>query len=186
MKIAGTLAALLLLSTLGCFSGAHWVSGHHHESDPCEAVVMMSSPSKDVVGFLALTQMKYGVKLVGWLMGLKPGRHGMHVHSFGDVKTDGCTSTGSHYNPHNATHGGPYSAPYMRHVGDLGNVVANEQGIAVVNIFDRVISLIGPLSIDGRAIVVHAQEDNLTPNANPGSRVGCGTIVKITKTKKYH
>jgi len=182
MKIVGTLAAcLFLLATFGFFSSAH-LTGHHYYREFDEAVVMMSGPSRNVVGFLALTQKQYGVKLVGWLMGLTPGKHGFHVHTSGDVTSDGCNSTGSHYNPRNAPHGGPWSAINQRHVGDLGNVVANEQGIALVNIFDRVISLTGPESINGRAIVVHAKEDDLTPNTNPGPRLACGTILKITKT----
>lgn len=42
----------------------------------------------------------------------------------------------------------------MRHVGDLGNIVAENDGVAKVNICDKMISLCGPLSIIGRTIVV--------------------------------
>jgi len=41
-----------------------------------------------------------------------------------------------------------------RHVGDLGNVVADETGEAVINIKDRMITLTGPNSVIGRSLVV--------------------------------
>lgn len=33
-----------------------------------------------------------------YLVGLKPGLHGFHVHEKGDL-SNGCTSLGSHFNP---------------------------------------------------------------------------------------
>jgi len=41
-----------------------------------------------------------------------------------------------------------------RHVGDLGNVVANETGEATINIKDSKITLTGPNSVIGRSLVV--------------------------------
>ena len=34
-------------------------------------------------------------------------KHGIHVHTYGDL-SNGCTSTGGHYNPLNTDHGAPY------------------------------------------------------------------------------
>ncbi|KAM0886725.1 hypothetical protein ACQ4PT_029510 [Festuca glaucescens] len=68
-------------------------------------------------------------------------------------------STGPHFNPHNKSHGAPVDAE--RHVGDLGNIQANMDGIAEVFIKDLQISLSGPHSILGRAVVVHADSDDL-------------------------
>ena len=64
----------------------------------------------------------------------------------------GCTSAGAHFNPHGKTHGSPTDEE--RHAGDLGNVIAGEDGKAVVNIKDQQISLTGPLSVIGRTVVV--------------------------------
>lgn len=72
----------------------------------------------------------------------------------------------------------------MRHVGDLGNIRANAQGEASVNIKDSVISLSGVNSILGRAIVVHSGEDDLgrgnhtlsATTGNAGERWACGVI----------
>ncbi|XP_018646946.1 superoxide dismutase [Cu-Zn] [Schistosoma mansoni] len=83
--------------------------------------------------------------------GLKAGKHGFHVHEFGDT-TNGCTSAGAHFNPTKQEHGAPEDS--IRHVGDLGNVVAGADGNAVYNATDKLISLNGSHSIIGRTMVV--------------------------------
>ncbi|KAJ1558074.1 Superoxide dismutase [Cu-Zn] [Nowakowskiella sp. JEL0078] len=92
------------------------------------------------------------------LSGLTPGQHGFHVHEFGD-NTNGCISAGPHYNPHGQTHGAP--GDLVRHVGDLGNVTVGADGKAESTIKDSEIKLLGPLSIIGRTVVVHADIDDL-------------------------
>jgi Cu-Zn family superoxide dismutase len=84
----------------------------------------------------------------GKITGLSPGKHGFHVHQFGDL-SEGCTSNGPHLNPHQKLHGAPTAAE--RHVGDLGNIEANNAGVAEINIEDTIISLKpgGPNSIIG-------------------------------------
>lgn len=69
-------------------------------------------------------------------------------------------------------------------MGDLGNIEANVEGIANVDIFDSLISLSGPNCIVGRAVVVHSDEDDLglgghndsLTTGHAGSRVACGVI----------
>lgn len=80
-----------------------------------------------------------------------PGNHGFHIHEFGDY-TGGCVSAGGHLNPEGKEHGGPEDV--NRHAGDLGNVVANASGTAVLDITDGQIPLSGPNSIIGRSVVV--------------------------------
>ncbi|KAK4413098.1 Superoxide dismutase [Cu-Zn] 2 [Sesamum alatum] len=117
----------------------------------------------------------------GRISGLSPGLHGFHIHALGDT-TNGCNSTGPHFNPLKKDHGSPTDEE--RHVGDLGNIVAGSDGVADISITDRQIPLSGQHSILGRAVVVHADPDDLgkgghelsKTTGNAGARVGCGVI----------
>ncbi|XP_057331795.1 uncharacterized protein LOC130671743 [Microplitis mediator] len=135
-----------------------------------------------VTGTIKLVQRGYGpVVLTGTITGLAPGKHGFHVHEFGNL-TEGCASTGEHYNPTNQTHGAP--TDFIRHNGDLGNIIANADGVANIYIVDSVISLTGPYSIIGRAFVVHLGADDYgrggthesCTGGNSGQRASCGVI----------
>uniref|UniRef100_A0A2P2HW21 Superoxide dismutase [Cu-Zn] n=1 Tax=Hirondellea gigas TaxID=1518452 RepID=A0A2P2HW21_9CRUS len=120
-------------------------------------------------------------EIVGTITGLTPGLHGFHVHETGNL-TCGCKSTGGHYNPFQRTHGAPQA--HIRHIGDLGNILADPSGTATISILDHQVSLVGPNSVIGRAIVIHAGEDDLgtggdagsLKTGNAGGRVGCGVI----------
>ncbi|KAI2781333.1 superoxide dismutase [Daldinia loculata] len=78
-------------------------------------------------------------------------KRGFHIHTFGD-NTNGCTSAGPHFNPHNKTHGD--RTDEIRHVGDLGNVVTDAQGNAKGSIEDSLVKLIGPESIIGVSDII--------------------------------
>lgn len=96
--------------------------------------------------------------------------------------SNGCLSTGGHYNPEKLDHGAPNDQ--IRHIGDLGNIRANEEGIAETKFSDQVINLSGPRSIIGRAVVVHSGSDDFGRSSHPdskktgnaGGRAGCGVV----------
>lgn len=72
----------------------------------------------------------------------------------------------------------------IRHVGDLGNVTADDAGKAAVNISDSQVTLVGPQSVIGRTMVIHADIDDLgkgghelsPTTGNAGARLACGVI----------
>jgi superoxide dismutase, Cu-Zn family len=130
-----------------------------------------------------------GTHVTGRLTGLTPGVHGFHIHEKGGdprvhhprTRQD-CEAAGPHYNPFGHTHGGPAAA--NRHVGDLGNVTADAHGVALYEHYDPQLTLQGPYSVLGRAVVVHERADDLGLGGQPdslqtghaGARVGCGVI----------
>jgi len=122
----------------------------------------------------------------GEIFNLAPGLHGFHIHDKGDLSED-CQGAGGHYNPTEATHGSPGSDEGERHVGDLGNIAANDEGRSDVRIEDHLVKLAGDHSVMNRSIVVHADmddlglggDDNSLSNGNAGARVGCCIITEI-------
>ena len=128
------------------------------------------------------------------ISGLSPGKHGFHIHEFGDL-SDSCKAAGGHYNPNRVDHSSPKDPLNRRHIGDLGNIIANADGNAVVNITDRLVRLNGYKSVIGRSFVVHAMEDDLgriktsgsLKTGNAGGRLGCGVIGRLKMKKlKFH
>uniref|UniRef100_B8YNY0 Superoxide dismutase [Cu-Zn] n=1 Tax=Ginkgo biloba TaxID=3311 RepID=B8YNY0_GINBI len=149
------------------------------ETKKAVAVLKGNSPVEGVVNLVQEENSPTTVKVR--VTGLTPGKHGFHLHEFGDT-TNGCISTGSHYNPKSLTHGAPEDQ--IRHAGDLGNIVAGSDGIAEATIVDNQIPLTGPNSVVGRAFVVHELEDDLgkgghelsLTTGNAGGRLACGVV----------
>ncbi|KAH9700317.1 Superoxide dismutase (Cu-Zn) 2 [Citrus sinensis] len=146
-----------------------------------KAVAVLKGTS-NVEGVVTLTQEDGGPTTVNVrVTGLTPGPHGFHLHEYGDT-TNGCISTGAHFNPNNMTHGAPKDE--VRHAGDLGNIVANANGVAEATIVDNQISLDGPNTVVGRAFVVHELEDDLgkgghelsLTTGNAGGRLACDLL----------
>ena len=138
--------------------------------------VLHPTEGNEVHGIVTFTKTDAGIHVIADIDGLTPGKHGFHIHEYGDCsKADG-TSAGGHFNPENVEHGGPNDA--VRHVGDLGNVVADENGHAHLDLTDKMISFSGKHSIIGRGIIVHMGEDDLKsqPTGAAGARVACGVI----------
>jgi superoxide dismutase, Cu-Zn family len=138
--------------------------------------VMGPTKGNSVTGVLWFDTTPDGVHIHGTISGLAPNSvHGFHIHEFGDLTKDDGTAAGGHFNPTHQVHGGPGSGPHM--AGDLGNVKADDSGTATVDLTSPDISIAdGANAIVGRSVVVHTSEDDLTPKANPGARIGIGVI----------
>lgn len=130
----------------------------------------------EVLGIVTFTRVANGVKVVADASGLTPGKHGFHIHEFGDCSAADATSAGGHFNPFDMPHGAPTDA--QRHLGDLGNLTADSLGRSHYEWTDTMLVLNGPNSIIGRGVIVHGGEDDLVsqPTGNAGPRVACGVI----------
>lgn len=140
--------------------------------------VLEPTEGSDVRGEVVFEETPDGVRVMAEVTGLEPGKHGFHIHENGDCSAPDATSAGGHFNPFNVEHGGPNSD--VHHVGDLGNLEANEEGVARYDATYGFLSLdIGDAnSILDKAVIVHAQEDDLTsqPTGAAGGRLTCGVI----------
>ncbi len=139
--------------------------------------VIHAKEGSEVVGAVTFTEEEGGVRVLADIGGLTPGKHGFHIHEHGDCSAADASSAGGHFNPTGKKHGGPDSAE--RHAGDLGNLEANEYGLARYDRLDTGLSITGENSIIGKSIMIHANEDDLTtdPTGNSGKRIGCGEIL---------
>lgn len=130
-----------------------------------------------VTGTVTFTKAGDDVQVVADITGLKPGKHGFHIHEKGDCSAPDAASAGAHFNPGQHKHGGPSGTE--RHEGDLGNIETDADGKTHL-VWKGKLSLGGADSIIGKSIVVHEKEDDLKtdPSGNSGSRVACGVIVE--------
>jgi superoxide dismutase, Cu-Zn family len=136
--------------------------------------ILRATRGNKVEGRVTFTQTDNGVQVKGEISGLAPGEHGFHVHEFGVWSPDG-KAAGSHFNPTAQKHGEREAS--KRHVGDLGNIKANENGNAVIDFVDPSLTFHGPNSIIGRGLVVHEKPDDYSqPVGNAGDRVAVGVI----------
>lgn len=117
------------------------------------------------------------VSIIAEVDGLEPNsRHGFHVHEFGDLSDPKGESAGGHFNPEGHDHALPGEAP--RHAGDLGNLVADGNGSASLELKVSNLTLdAGPYGILGRSVVIHERaDDGGQPAGNAGGRIGVGVI----------
>jgi Cu-Zn family superoxide dismutase len=149
------------------------------EAKDATATAMLEPRSgSNVSGNLKFTQIGDVVRVTGEIKGHAKGPRGFHIHEKGDCSAADGMSAGGHFNPHKRKHGGPYDP--VKHSGDLGNINFNDQGVARVNftVGDISVSSSRPDGIIGKAVIVHADRDDLKtdPTGNAGGRVACGVI----------
>src|SRR3954471_23443785 len=73
-----------------------------------KAIATLSAASgSSVAGTVTFTSGSDGVTVVADITGLTPGKHGFHIHEFGDCSAKDGTSAGGHYNPMKHPHAGP-------------------------------------------------------------------------------
>ena len=184
MKTLATVSALvLILSTAACSKQNQGMKSPDKDMAGAKSMmirkavcVLMPKGNGKVHGVVTFEAVEGGIKVVADVSGLTPGKHGFHIHEFGDCSSADYKSAGSHLMASGEVHAGPNDP--KRHIGDMGNLVADAEGNAHLTLVDNKLSFTGPNSILGRAIIVHDGEDDLAtqPTGDAGGRAACGTI----------
>lgn len=155
-----------------------------HEATPAikmATVTLQSQEGSNISGTVTFTQSPDGgaVTIQASVSGVESaGPHGFHVHETGDCSAPDFTSTGGHFNPTNAPHGGPDDAEH--HAGDLGNIEIGDDGTGSLDLASTMLTLEegAPNSLVGKAVILHAGQDDFEtqPTGDAGGRLACGVI----------
>lgn len=128
-------------------------------------------------GEAELIEVDGGVRISVTVEDAPPGKKGIHVHQRGDCSDIPKQSMGGHFAPHGEPHGLPGAA--ARHPGDLGNITIGKDGTGKLEIVAPNVNLqtSDPMTILGRAIVIHTGEDKGSqPTGGAGNPIACAEI----------
>jgi Cu-Zn family superoxide dismutase len=196
MRMALAVSAALLACGLGC--------SDKHDTSPAQTSVMTTASTDAAVvaadsatsakaeihgagdthdaihGTAMFTATTGGVKVVVDVTGLKPGKHGIHIHEKADLSDPKLISAGGHFNPGGTEHKHAGPTDPKRHAGDLGNIEVDDGGKGHLEITDDALTIDGKTGVIGHSIIIHEKEDDMqtqTPPGNAGGRVAGGAIV---------
>jgi superoxide dismutase, Cu-Zn family len=167
-------ATAFAIGAIGLFAGCDSQGLKYPKADA--VAVLIPIGDQMVSGVVTFVEVPDGVRIMADITGLPPGPHGIHIHEYGDCRSDTGSLAGGHFNPDRQSHGSPGSEE--RHAGDLGNIVADQNGNADLDMVSPMISLQGVNGIIGRSVVVHALKDDSSsqPDGASGERLACGAI----------
>jgi superoxide dismutase, Cu-Zn family len=178
IAVVVALVGVILFSVAFSVQGASKGDAAKSPGEKIEKAIAVLHPTEgnEARGVVTFTRTGKGVRIVAEVEGLTPGQHGFHVHEYGDCSSPDAESAGGHFNPSGQRHGGP--SDKERHVGDFGNIEAKADGKGYYDRVDTMITLDGPHSIIGRAVVVHAEPDDFKtqPTGGAGARLACGVV----------
>lgn len=149
------------------------------------AVAVFKQPT--IRGEAVAVQEGTGVRLQVEITRLPAGKHGFHIHKAGDLRGSGCKGACDHWHigpP--CSHGGrpQRSRQNDRHTGDLGNIELK----GVVARYSYFLEGVNPSDLLGRALIIHADEDDLGKGSfedshttgHSGARIGCAVFGRIS------
>jgi len=142
---------------------------------PTKAVaVFIPTKGSSVMGTVTFTKVEQGTRVMAELTGVPAGKHGLHVHEFGDASSPDGKAAGSHFDPKMAKKHGDPSKKDVRHIGDFGNIEAKDDGKAM---YDEVYPDLPIEVIVGHGVVIHEKADDFSqPVGNAGGRLAVGVI----------
>ena len=130
------------------------------------------------VGTIEVEEAPGAIRILARLHHVPPGSHGLHVHAGTSCGAAPFDEAGPHFDPEkNQRHSGPLGSG---HAGDLGNIVIDAKGNGKLELYTRRLALgSDSTGVAGHAIVLHANNDNLTDhpeNGGSGARIACGVF----------
>jgi Cu-Zn family superoxide dismutase len=138
------------------------------------AVLIPTATGGKIAGTITFTKSARGTEVTAELTGVPAGTHGVHSHEFGDASSPDGKAAGSHFDPKMAKMHGDPSKKSVRHLGDLGNITADDAGKAT---YDEVFPDLPIDVILGHGVVVHEKADDFSqPVGNAGGRLAVGVI----------
>lgn len=143
---------------------------------------LMPTQGNETRGTVEFTRDGAALEITANLTGLPAGEHGIHVHENGDCSAPDGKSAGEHYAPEGGPHGAPTAGHDQHHLGDLGNIRADDSGAATLSTDDDELQLSGDRGVVGRAVVVHASADDFQtqPDGNSGTPLACGVVRMVS------
>ena len=132
------------------------------------------------VGHISAHAEKGGVSFVVSVPGLKPGMHGMHIHTNGKCEGPDFKSAGPHFAFAGQMHG--MDNPQGPHLGDMPNLNVKPDGTAKLHFHSDLVTLgSGPNALnkpEGTALIIHDKQDDqkTDPSGNSGDRIACAVL----------
>ena len=132
------------------------------------------------VGHVSAHAEKSGVSFVISVTGLKPGMHGMHIHTNGKCEGPDFKSAGPHFAFAGQRHG--MDNPQGPHLGDMPNLNVKADGTAKLRFHSDLVSLgSSPNALNkagGTALIIHEKQDDqkTDPSGNSGDRIACAVL----------
>lgn len=172
---------LWTLIALGVVTAAAGTADTDVTAAPKAKGVLMDSAGKEV-GTIEAEPVGGGLRVIVKVHDVKPGEHGVHVHSGTSCGTatgaEAFEEAGPHLDPKNTnTHAGLNGTG---HGGDLGNISVGGDGKGKLDVVADNLDLgTDAASVVGKPLVLHSQRDNLTntpENGGSGGRIACGVF----------
>ncbi len=124
---------------------------------------------------------------------LTPGLHGIHFHGIGSCASGAAafSAAGGHFDPGQFGSSLPVELNHPYHLGDLPNLVVDQQGRGRLQTITSRISLAdSPTTVfdaDGTAVIIHELQDQIiaggTGPQTGGNRLACGVIQRAPAEK---